>query len=61
MKTNATADPAAMCPDCKPECLPDTPTQCVAKVVKLVDAANLDNHTLQLRLPMPDWSAASEP
>ena len=49
------------CRGCKPECLPDTPAQCVAKIVQLVDAANLPNHTLQLKLPMPTWSATCAP
>lgn len=49
------------CRGCKPECSPDTYAQCVAKVVALVEAANLDNHTLQFKLPMPEWSASAGP
>ena len=49
------------CRGCRPECSPDTPAQCVAKIVALVDAANEPNHTLQLKVPMPAWSASALP
>lgn len=49
------------CRGCTPECRPSTIPECVASVVKLVEAANMENHTMQLKVPMPTWSATSEP
>lgn len=49
------------CRGCKPECRPATISECVANVVKLVEAANQANHTLQLRVPLPAWTATNQP
>jgi hypothetical protein len=49
------------CRGCKPECRSATVPECVASVVKLIDAATQPNHTLQLRVPLPDWTATSGP
>lgn len=43
------------CRGCKPECRAATIPECVASVVKLVEAASQMNHTLQLRVPLPAW------